>query len=61
MERRKSWRKDNQPTVLERVRYEIRLDYEASYVNAGLLLIDLKKWREENLGEKIISLQYLRE
>ena len=50
-----------EPTVLERVRYEIRLDYEASYVNAGLLLIDLKKWREENLGEKIISLQYLRE
>ncbi|MBS6931547.1 MAG: glycosyltransferase family 8 protein, partial [Lachnospiraceae bacterium oral taxon 082] len=44
-----------EPTVLERVRYEIRLDYEASYVNAGLLLIDLKKWREENLGEKIIS------
>ena len=44
-----------EPTVLERVRYEIRLDFEASYVNAGLLLIDLKKWREENLGEKIIS------
>ena len=44
-----------EPTVLERVRYEIRLDYEASYVNAGLLLIDLKKWRENNLGEKIIS------
>ena len=44
-----------EPTVLERVRYEIRLDCEASYINAGLLLIDLKKWREENLGEKIIS------
>ena len=44
-----------EPTVLERVRYEIGLDYEASYVNAGLLLIDLKKWRENNLGEKTIS------
>lgn len=44
-----------EPTVLERVRYEIGLDYEASYVNAGLLLIDLKKWREKNLGEKTIS------
>ena len=44
-----------EPTVLERVRYEIRLDYEASYVNAGLLLIDLKKWRDNNLGERIIS------
>ena len=44
-----------EPTVLERVRYEIGLDFEASYVNAGLLLIDLKKWRENNLGEKTIS------
>jgi glycosyltransferase, family 8 len=43
-----------EPTVPERVRYEIRLDAEASYVNSGVLLIDLRAWRDENIGEKII-------
>lgn len=43
-----------EPTVPERVRYEIRLDANASYVNSGVLLIDLKAWRDENIGEKII-------
>lgn len=43
-----------EPTIPETVRYEIRLDADASYINSGVLLIDLKTWREENLGEKII-------
>ncbi len=38
--------------MLERVGMKSGLDYEASYVNAGLLLIDLKKWREKKILEK---------
>ena len=43
-----------EPTAPERVRYEIRLDAAASYVNSGVLLINLKAWREQNIGERII-------
>jgi lipopolysaccharide biosynthesis glycosyltransferase len=34
--------------------HDLKLDDPHHYFNAGVLLIDLKKWRENNIGEKAI-------
>lgn len=48
--------------VLDRINNNIRLynrlryDIQYGYINAGVLLINLKKWREEHVFEKAISI-----
>lgn len=44
-----------QDQVSETAKKRIALDLSDQYFNAGLLLIDLKKWRNEGLGDKCIQ------
>ena len=44
-----------QDQVSRKSKIAIGLDLSDDYFNAGLLLIDLKKWRDENMGEKCIQ------
>jgi len=37
------------------VKRAIDLDSSDRYINAGMLLVNLKKWREENVEEKLLS------
>lgn len=44
-----------EPTIYREVKEYLGLSEEEPYFNAGVLLIDLKKYREEKLTEKILS------
>ena len=37
------------------IRLRNRLDYQYDYFNAGVLLMNLKKWREDSISQKCIS------
>lgn len=43
---------NNSIRLYNRLKYDIKLEY----INAGVLLINLKKWREENIFEKALSI-----
>lgn len=42
-------------TVLPEFKYAVGLKKESQYINAGVLLIDLKKWREEDIQRKFLQ------
>ena len=48
-----------EPTIYEAVKTSIGLEKEDGYYNSGVLLVDLKRWREECVQEKL--LEFLRE
>lgn len=43
-----------EPTIYEAVKESIGLGPEDGYYNSGVLLVDLKRWREEGIQEKLI-------
>lgn len=44
-----------EPTIYESVKREIGFGKEDAYVNSGVLLIDLKKWREQAVEKKLLE------
>ena len=48
-----------EPTIYEAVKDSIGLGMEDNYYNSGVLLVDLKRWREEQVQEKLM--QFLKE
>lgn len=44
-----------QDTVSEEIKEKIGLDIKDKYINAGIILIDLKKWREQDYTNKAIE------
>lgn len=44
-----------EPTIYPSVKEEIGLLPEAPYFNSGVLLIDLKRWREENAQKQLLD------
>lgn len=42
-------------TVSDNTKLRINMDINKPYINAGMLLINLKKWREENVEQKFIK------
>jgi len=44
-----------EPTIYEEVKEYLGMRKEDPYFNAGVLLIDLKRWRTEHLTDKVIS------
>lgn len=44
-----------EPTIYESVKEEIGLGEQDPYFNAGVLLIDLKKWREQDIQTRILD------
>lgn len=44
-----------QDTAGPKYREEVGIDYHNKYINAGVALLNLKKWREENLEKKFLS------
>ena len=44
-----------EPTIYEEVKEYLGMKKEEAYFNAGVLLIDLKRWRAEHLTEKVLS------
>lgn len=44
-----------QDTISNTMKAAVGLAPEESYFNAGMLLIDLAKWREQNIGSKCLS------
>ena len=43
-----------EPTIYKEVKESIGLGPEDGYFNSGVLLVNLKKWREENIQEKLL-------
>ena len=48
-----------EPTIYEAVKESIGLEKEDGYYNSGVLLVDMKRWREERIQEKLM--QFLKE
>ena len=44
-----------EPTIYKEVKESIGLGPEDGYFNSGVLLVNLKKWREENIQEKLLE------
>lgn len=44
-----------EPTIYPLIKTQIGLDPEAPYFNSGVLLIDMKRWREENAQKKLLD------
>ena len=44
-----------EPTIYEAVRDSIDLGEEEPYFNSGVLLVDVRRWREEHVQEKLMS------
>ena len=42
-------------TVSDNTKIRINMDLYSSYINSGMLLINLKKWREESIEKKFIE------
>ncbi|MED4209304.1 glycosyltransferase family 8 protein [Priestia megaterium] len=42
-------------TVSDNTKLKINLDLNKSYINSGMLLINLKKWREEDVEKKFLK------
>jgi lipopolysaccharide biosynthesis glycosyltransferase len=42
-------------SVSEDTKIKVNMDKDAPYINAGMLLINLKKWREHNIEEKFLE------
>ena len=43
-----------EPTIYEEVKQYLGLGKKDPYINAGVLLIDLKQWRKEDLTRKVL-------
>ncbi len=44
-----------EPTIYPSVKEEIGLSSESPYYNSGVLLIDMKRWREENVQKQLLD------
>lgn len=44
-----------EPTIYESVKESIGLSAEDGYYNSGMLLVDLERWRKENVQEKLMA------
>ncbi len=44
-----------EPTIYEKVKQSIDLKKEDPYYNSGVLLVDLKKWREEDIQKQLLE------
>lgn len=44
-----------EPTIYETVKESIGLSKEDGYYNSGMLLVDLVRWREEHVQEKLLA------
>ncbi len=44
-----------EPTIYEVVKESIGLEKEDGYYNSGVLLVDLKRWREEHVQEQLLA------
>lgn len=44
-----------EPTIYTAVKESIGLGEEDGYYNSGMLLVDLKRWREEHVQEKLLA------
>lgn len=44
-----------EPTIYKRAKLNIGLEHDAPYYNAGVLLIDMEKWRAKNFTQIIID------
>ena len=44
-----------EPTVMPMIRQKCKLDKSVPYHNAGVMVIDLNKWREDDIQEKLIE------
>ena len=44
-----------EPTIYEAVKESIDLGKDDGYYNSGMLLVDLERWRKENVQEKLMS------
>lgn len=44
-----------EPTIYEAVRESIGLSPEDAYYNSGVLLVDLKRWREEGVQQQLLD------
>lgn len=44
-----------EPTIYPEVKRYLHMEAEEPYFNAGVLLIDLKRWREERITEQLLS------
>ncbi|MNI12993.1 General stress protein A [compost metagenome] len=42
-------------TVSDHTKLKVNLDVNSLYINSGMLLINLKKWRDENIEQKFIE------
>lgn len=40
---------------IKRLKFNVEIDPSHTYCNAGVLLIDCKKWREQNISEKLFN------
>lgn len=40
---------------IKRLKFNVEIDPSHTYFNAGVLLIDCKKWREQNISEKLFN------
>ena len=40
---------------IKRLKFNVEIDPSHTYFNAGVLLIDYKKWREQNISEKLFN------
>lgn len=44
-----------EPTIYDSVKEQIGLNPQEPYYNSGVLLIDLKRWREENVQQELVE------
>ena len=42
-------------TVSDETKFQVGVDIEYPYINAGMILINIKKWRDENIEGKLIE------
>ena len=45
------------PNYIKRLKYNVEIKPSHTYFNAGVLLIDCKKWNEQNISEKLFDIE----